>query len=316
MADKPGPRPKAPDSDQVASSMAFYNEIINKLFQIQSTASIEDGSEALASMQISQRRRRDVSSGSAKNSVSTTEQPEQNSQQVVLVQQNGQNPDSRPRSLSIDTEMMEVAGMEYVNRTFLAVSGNVTKASIKGLIHYGDYEVRVFACQQQQTYSESDGIEMEVRVCSDETILNTRTKHRDGMDDIPFYNPSGMALNTDTNNSVLVLQWRRPESPNGMVLYYQLDWSISMDGPWSGRCLSLNKITQLKDGVMEYALETPGEYYVRLRAVSLYDEGHWTVMQWVKVASDKSGTIITAIVLAAIALIAAMAGAYGFVHYR
>ena len=317
--DAPPERPgnsRAPNSAKVQGEQAFYNEIINKLFVIQTTASVHDDVEL---MSVNQRRRRDVSSGSDKNlvPVKSTETPEK---PPVLVQQSPQqqSPDMEhpPRQIPTDTRMMEVAGKQYINYTFKAVPGNATRVVISDLIHFGHYEVRVFACQKLQTF-ESEGENLEYRVCSDETILNTRTKHRAKADNIPVFNPqiSDDILSTNTNNSVLEISWRKPESPNGMILYYQIQYAKNVDGEWNLRCVSLSKVKE-NNGVMKYNLKVTGEYWIRLRAISLYDVGEWATMQRVRVASDQKGVIITVIVLCFLLLVGAMAGTYGYVSYK
>ena len=212
--------------------------------------------------------------------------------------------------------MMEVAGKQYINYTFKAVPGNTTRVSISDLIHFGHYEVRVFACQKLQTYGSKSEL-LEYRVCSDETIFNTRTKHRAKADNIPVFNPqvSDEILSTNTNNSVLEISWRKPESPNGMILYYQIQYAKNVDGEWNLRCVSLSKVKE-NAGVMKYNLKVTGEYWIRLRAISLYDVGEWSTMQRVRVASDQKGIIITVIVLCFLLLVAAMAGTYGYVSYK
>ena len=307
---------RAPNSAKVQGEQAFYNEIINKLFVIQTTASFDDGVEM---MPVNQRRRRDVSSGSEHNlvPVGSTETPEK---PPVLVQQSPQqqSPDMEhpPRKIPTETRMMEVAGKQYINYTFKAVPGNTTRVGISDLIHFGHYEVRVFACQKLQTYGSKSEL-LEYRVCSDETIFNTRTKHRAKADNIPVFNPqvSDEILSTNTNNSELEISWRKPESPNGMILYYQIQYAKNVDGEWNLRCVSLSKVKE-NNGVMKYNLKVTGEYWIRLRAISLYDVGEWATMQRVRVASDQKGIIITVIVLCFLLLVGAMAGTYGYVSYK
>jgi len=88
-----------------------------------------------------------------------------------------------------------------------------------------------------------------------------------------------------------------------------------VDGEWNLRCVSLSKVKE-NSGVMKYNLKVTGEYYIRLRAISLYDVGEWTTAQRVSVASDQKGVIITVIVLCFLLLIGAMAGTYGYVSYK
>ena len=52
------------------------------------------------------------------------------------------------------------------------------------------------------------------------------------------------------------------------------------------RCISLAEIKKTREtingkeeDVMSYVLTTDGEYYIRLQAVSLFDEGSWTEFQ-------------------------------------
>ena len=52
------------------------------------------------------------------------------------------------------------------------------------------------------------------------------------------------------------------------------------------RCISLAEIKKTREkvhgvdrDVLSYVLTTDGEYYIRLQAVSLFDEGSWTKFQ-------------------------------------
>merc|ERR1719186_538259 len=67
---------------------------------------------------------------------------------------------------------------------------------------------------------------------------------------------------------------------------------------------------------MEYKLTTEGEYYIRLKAVSLFDEGKWTRWQFVKVNSNRSGIILMVVLLFFATLFTIMAATGGYVYYK
>jgi len=196
-------------------------------------------------------------------------------------------------------------------------------ATITNLKHYSDYEVRVFACQKQQQEGSSG---RQFRVCSDESILNTKTTFLQDADTIPAWPGESAQISSHTGNTseVTFIRWLAPPNPNERILNYILSRSqdINTEKPFT-KCISLADIQVVNitvDGMdrtaLEYRLHQEGEYYVRLRAVSLYQEGGETTYTFVKVNSNKSGTVLLVTLLFFTFLLAGMVGVGAVAYHR
>jgi len=310
----------APDSNKVVGEMAFYNEIINKLFHIQTTTAAVVEDETGMFDVFSKRKRRSVDSAASKNSLNESIEIERKGNHTFVYIQYQRNGPIKP--ISVENITMKVGDRHpYAKRVFVAVPGNQTSLTVNKLKHYSDYEVRVFACQKEQV-GEKNKV---YRVCSDESILNTKTTFDKNADTIKPWN-DGEEIATQVGNSseVTFIRWLPPQDPNERIVNYVLAWSkdTSQSKPYV-KCISLNEINEInithkgvQKTMMEYKLVTEGEYYIRLRAVSLFDEGKWTRWQFVKVNSNRSGIILTAVLLFFGALIALMAATGGYVYYK
>jgi len=315
------PSKKAPDSKKVVGEMEFYNAIINKLFHIQTTtaAVVEDETMLFGSVS-NKRKKRNVDSTASRNSLNESIEFEKKENHTFVYIQYQRNGPIKP--ISVENITMKVANtFPYAKRVFLAVPGNQTSLTVNKLKHYSDYEVRVFACQKEQI----GGNNKAYRVCSDESILNTKTTFNKTADTInPWNEDEEIATHVGNTSEVTFIRWLPPRNPNERIVNYVLAWSkdTSQSKPYV-KCISLSEINEINithNGVqktmMEYKLVTEGEYYIRIRAVSLFDEGKWTRWQFVKVNSNRSGIILTAVLLFFGALIALMAATGGYVYYK
>ena len=279
-----GAHKTVPESGKVVGEMAFYNEIINKLFHIQTTtAAVVEGDPMFQSL-ISRRRRSVSSSAGPANSLSSPADKESEDYVYIQYQRNGPI-----KKISVENETLVVGGglgrggQQYSKRVFLSLPGTQLATTITNLKHYSDYEVRVFACQKQQQEGSSG---RQFRVCSDESILNTKTTFLQDADTIPAWPGESAQISSHTGNTseVTFIRWLAPPNPNERILNYILSRSqdINTEKPFT-KCISLADIQVVNitvDGMertaLEYRLHQEGEYYVRLRAVSLYQEGSET----------------------------------------
>jgi len=311
----------APDSKKVLSESDFYNEIINKLFHIQTTTAAVSEDEIGAFDHLSKRRRRSVEKSSIKNLVKEPSGSEaKESQRFVYIQYQRNGP---IKPISIENETLTVANTDYEKRVFVAVPGNQTSLTVSRLKHYSNYQVRVFACQKEHVGEKGDVY----RVCSDESIKNLKTTFDKDADNIEKFNGNDNEIATHNGNTseVTFIRWLPPQNPNEKIINYVLAWSKDPSQSKAYiQCISMTEISEVNitdyKGVqrtlMEYKLTTEGEYYIRLRAVSLFDEGKWTTWQFVKVNSNKSGIILTAVLLFFAGLIILMVLAGGYVYYK
>ena len=274
----------APDSKKVLSESDFYNEIINKLFHIQTTTAAVSEDEIGVFDHLSKRRRRSVEKSSIKNLVKGPSASEAKENQRFVYIQYQRNGPIKP--ISIENETLTVANTDYEKRVFVAVPGNQTSLTVSKLKHYSNYQVRVFACQKEHVGEKGDVY----RVCSDESIKNLKTTFDKDADNIEKFNGNDNEIATHNGNTseVTYIRWLPPQNPNEKIINYVLAWSKDPSQSKSYiQCISMTEISEVnitdykgvKRTLMEYKLTTEGEYYIRLRAVSLFDEGKWTTWQ-------------------------------------
>ena len=128
---------------------------------------------------------------------------------------------------------------------------------------------------------------MSFRACSDEAILNTKTSFSHNADNILPWNDDEDLYTQAGNGSEGIIKWFPPADPNDQIVNYKLSRSPDAQAETAFiKCISLSDITpsvERIDGVdkkvLQYRLTMDGEYYIRLQAVSLFDEGSWTSFQ-------------------------------------
>ena len=175
-----------------------------------------------------------------------------------------------------------IPGTRHMKRVLVKLPGNVTSVVIDSLRHYTDYEIRILACHQERL----DGGQV-FRACSDEAILNTKTMHNNTADNIIPWDTSYDINTLAGNGSEGIIKWLPPSDPNERIVNYMLSRSPDPTTKPFIRCISLAEIKKSREEVrpgewrevMSYVLTTDGEYYIRLQAVSLFDEGSWTKFQ-------------------------------------
>jgi len=313
----------APESTKVVAEMAFYNEIINKLFHIQTTTAAvveEEGMGNFHDTLSRRRKKRSVENTASKNSLNESIELEVKDNHTFVYIQYQRNGPIKP--ISFENVSMKVAEKyQYAKRVFVTVPGNQTSLSVSKLKHYSDYEVRVFACQKEQG-GEKNKV---YRVCSDESILNTKTTFNKIADNInPWSEDEEISTHFGNSSEVTFIRWLPPENPNERIVNYMLAWTkdTSQSNPYD-KCIALSEINEfnithngVQKRVMEYKLTEEGEYYIRLKAVSLFDEGKWTKWQFVKVNSNRSGIILMIVLLFFFTLFTVMASTGGYVYYK
>ena len=329
-------RPSAPDPVSVLGEKSFYDDIINKIFPITQPAAIAEDGEGFV-LDVLSRKRRAVSGPDLRaNSISGEEENTEINQTFVYIKSQMKE---RIKSLSADNLTLVVGGKTYSKRVFLSLPGNLTSLTVDNLKHFTDYEIRVLACQKQKR--DKDG--RMFRACSDEAILNTKTSFSRNADNIIPWNDDEDLYTQAGNGSEGIIKWFPPADPNDQIVNYMLSRSPDAQAETAFiKCISLSDITESVERiegedkrVLQYRLATDGEYYIRLQAVSLYDEGSWTsfqvshnyrdgagaepshlFFQFVRVNSKGSSWILALILVFFIFLIIGMGAFGGYTYYK
>ena len=276
-------KPVAPQTDKVIGEKSFHDDIINKVFPLIQSVALAPEDDLYPAPDIFSRKRRSVSDQTKGNSLAEVDSSVkiEGNESFITIKSQRHGPF---RNLSEANET--ILNSTYMKRVLVKLPGNVTSVVIDSLRHYTDYEIRVLACHQERL----DGGQV-YRACSDEAILNTKTTHNNTADNILPWDPSYdlSAIYTQAGNgSEGIIKWLPPSDPNGRIVNYMLSRSPDPTTKPFIRCISLAEIKKTiepfgSEGeereVMSYVLTTDGEYYIRLQAVSLFDEGSWTEFQ-------------------------------------
>ena len=274
----------APQQDQVIAEKSFHDDIINKVFPLIQTVSIVDEDGYSFQDPIS-RKRRSVSHETEDNIIDDDDEDLVSNETFINIQSQRNGP---IKAISETNKTIE--GTSYMSRVLVSVSGNINKLTVDKLRHYTDYEIRVFACHKEKTLDKKkmpDVVGDHFRACSDEAILNKKTSFNSSADKIPSWSLDYDFYTLSGNGSEGIIKWFPPHDPNERIVKYML--SRSPDANLNNefiKCVSLRDVkrgTEMVGGemreVMTYRLTESGEYYVRLRAVSVFGEGDWTKFQ-------------------------------------
>ena len=274
-------KPVAPKTDKVIAEKSFHDDIINKVFPLIQSVAVSE--EILTWADPYSRRKRSVAAESPDNSLAAnTSQPLKlaANETFISIQSQRNGPIKQ-----LSEANRSIADTGYMARVVVTLHGDTTAVTLHQLRHYTDYEVRVLACHQLRAAPDPGG--REYRACSDEAILNTKTSHNKTADSILPWSEDYDLYTQSGNGSEGIIKWFPPPDPNERIVNYML--SRSPDASSSNafiKCISLKDIKRSREtvlgeerDVMSYTLTDDGEYYIRLQAVSLFDEGSWTKFQ-------------------------------------
>ena len=271
-------KPVAPETDKVIAEKSFHDDIINKVFPLIQSVAIAPEDDMYPAPDIFSRKRRSVSDQTKGNSLAEDSSGKtEGNESFITIKSQRHGPF---RNLSEANET--IPGTGHMKRVLVKLPGNVTSVVIDSLRHYTDYEIRILACHQERL----DGGKV-FRACSDEAILNTKTMHNNTADNIIPWSTSYDINTLAGNGSEGIIKWLPPSDPNERIVNYMLSRSPDPTTKPFIRCISLAEIKKTREEVspgewrevMSYVLTTDGEYYIRLQAVSLFDEGSWTKFQ-------------------------------------
>ncbi|XP_067137296.1 insulin-like peptide receptor [Centruroides vittatus] len=137
-----------------------------------------------------------------------------------------------------------------------------TTLTIRHLRHFTEYIIKVKACHGDERNS----------TCSVNAITTVRTLSHETADNI---DPSTVQINAENASSgIIYLKWDEPENPNGLIVYYHIEYKILDNKNIVPICITQLQYQQYK-GYQLFNLDS-GNYSLRLRATSLAGNGNWT----------------------------------------
>jgi hypothetical protein len=300
-------------ADEHVEEQDFHNDIINKIF----TISVDAGSA-------NSRRRRSIDVFDGANGFNALDADDQKAAllpySIVYTKLKGA---ANKVSEKIYNETAFINGTEIFASLYVRVGGNETEVVINRLKHFAVYHVKVMACQaaRRQDPNCTHAHCIMEKDCSPWSLEEAKTLPKQQADDIllPGDKLTVVTAGNETTGETSI-RWRPPPDPNEMIVSYMLRTANSLadetEKTYPEMCLSLSDVVELEDGWLEYRLERQGEYWISLRAVSLYSGGAWTTWQWVKVNSTTAGHTTLLVVLVVLALVLIAIGGIGFAFHQ
>ncbi len=280
---KPGG--KIEDSaDEHVEEQDFHNDIINKVF----TISADLGGTTAAR----RRRRRSINQFMNGGPNGLDEEEESKMEDLLPCSIVYTKPKGASANVSekICNSTAFVNGTEVYSSFYTRVGGNATEVVIERLKHFAVYHVKVMACQaeRRQDPNCTHAHCVMQKDCSPWSLEEAKTLPKPHADDIISLGDKLTVVTANETTGETSIRWRPPRDPNEMIVKYMLRTTNSLteetDKTYPERCISLADLVEGEDGWVEYRLELHGEYWISLRAVSLYAGGAWTSWQWVKVS--------------------------------
>lgn len=103
------------------------------------------------------------------------------------------------------------------NFTFYIPSTNLTFVK-SHLRHFAAYNVEVQACREQV------GVNDSMQHCSTKSMKTYRTLPLENADDIPSSSFEINIISMNDSLPIAKVQWKEPESPNGLIVTYQIKY--------------------------------------------------------------------------------------------
>uniref|UniRef100_A0A1I8IAZ6 receptor protein-tyrosine kinase n=1 Tax=Macrostomum lignano TaxID=282301 RepID=A0A1I8IAZ6_9PLAT len=222
-----------------------------------------------------------------------------------------------------------------------------TQYTVTNLRHFTSYELMLVACLdefQHPQYSTT------LHLCSNPARIMRRTLALPDADEIPARSLSAEPVPAPSGYSTdFQLLWRQPDSPNGAVIYYDVEYKTDSHRSWQYHCVSfqewLNRghrhqvrqpaqrqslagaangssssasMQQLIGGTLLKSVPE-GDYQVRVRAVSLFQPGRWSLPVPMRVRRRPgrlTADAIAGVLLVAMLLLGALVVIIAWVTYR
>jgi len=211
-----------------------------------------------------------------------------------------------------------INGSNVYSEVYRRVPGNMTEVVIGQLKHFAMYQVKVMACQKERPLNPKCKVNCVMQKdCSSWALEEAKTKPKPNADDLVNKQLEIFTANETTGETYI--RWIPPADPNEMILKYTLQITTSLedlDNYKAERCIPLSSLVELEDGTVQYRLRRAGEYWIKLKAVSLNGDGGWTTRQKVKVDSNATVTWIILTVALLLVLVAAAMSFFVFRRYK
>lgn len=165
---------------------------------------------------------------------------------------------------------------------------NITEYNITNLDHYTQYVFYFSACNSENGIPHCSAVIME----------SARTLRKDRADDIDV-----VSIDNDRNNTYV--RWKEPKSPNGVIVQYNMVYGL-VDTPGISE-ICIPRMRHVESD-FTYVLEglRPGQYEVKVQAVSLAGHGNFTYAKPFTISSSRSDIIILVAVIVFCALVGAV----------
>uniref|UniRef100_H3C1B3 Tyrosine-protein kinase receptor n=1 Tax=Tetraodon nigroviridis TaxID=99883 RepID=H3C1B3_TETNG len=132
---------------------------------------------------------------------------------------------------------------------------------ISNLHHFTSYKIEIMACNHAT----------DLKRCSTETRVSARTMPEEKADDIPDEVSHEIVA---AEPPYVLIKWKEPESPNGLIILYEVFYGKVGDTEVHTACVS--RPAYQKTGGTKLSLVQPGNYSVWVRATSLAGNGSFT----------------------------------------
>lgn len=177
----------------------------------------------------------------------------------------------------------------------MEIDANLTQYKLKALKHFTMYVLYLSACN-------------EGNMCGPVQQSFARTRKQEDADDIRF-------VDTKVENSNVLVEWQEPKDPNGIVVSFNVEYKKVDQEHSKSRveCISPRKRATTYKLTLTNLL--PGNYAVRVRAVSLAGLGRFSipVVFTIMAPARNSGWVVP---LVSLLVIITLVACLFYMHYR
>ncbi|XP_069673156.1 insulin-like peptide receptor isoform X2 [Periplaneta americana] len=203
----------------------------------------------------------------------------------------------------VETTSQDSAVSSEVRDNFRRVVYGEIQIVVQNVAHFTEYVISVEACRE--SVPEDHGSTK--NNCSRKSLKMGRTLPLEGADNV---NSSQLVVRVVNNSlGVVDLMWEEPASPNGAIITYQIEYR-SADHPEYSPIVECITRSQFLNNGSSYRLRglQPGNYSLRVRAMSLAGYGDFTEPRFFYIKSKSSvgmeplvGALVGTAVVAAVA---------------
>ncbi|XP_076354454.1 insulin receptor-like isoform X3 [Tachypleus tridentatus] len=147
-----------------------------------------------------------------------------------------------------------------------------TSVTVSQLHHYTEYTIEVQACHY--TDKEENTRCPFYEPCSTAAIASIRTLPLSNVDDID--STTIMVHSDNTSAKTVHIQWDEPEDPNGVIVYYSIEYTHLDDDNPKRAVVCITQLQYKAEKGHRLTALSLGRYSLRLQANSLAGNGNWT----------------------------------------